>query len=109
MKPKKLVKPITLLIEIRVRTWWDKANGYTYCSARVVVNGDYDAEILIPFQNYSVNECYRHCIEAVIEQYLVLAKRLPRQAQYSISDGVYINRTVEECTLRDCKNFGERS
>lgn len=109
MRTKKLVKPIRAIIAVRIRTWWDKANGNTYFSARAVVNGDYEHEVVLGMQYGCSSHAESEVRKALIAQYPRLEDKLMSGNLYAITEGMAYSVSYEEGTKRDCKRFGEPS
>lgn len=107
VKIKPLVKPVKIIIDIRVYTYWDKTYGNPYCSARCTVNNDYDNEIIYPFQYNSVSQCGREVLNLAVEKFRSLDKltNLYYTSQ-ALEQGVLIMTTVTEAKQADCKRFG---
>lgn len=82
MKIKALPKKIHTLIHIRIYSYWDKTNGNNYCSARCLINNDYENELIYPIEYNSVDQMQRDIIKHISK----LNKRLSELPNFMASD-----------------------
>ncbi len=106
MRTKKLERPITLVVEIQVKTWRGSSPGDVNFSSRATVNRDYANEIQIPMQYGNEDHAEDLTKLAIIAQYPRLKKVLTSRRLYSIDEGVFYSVDVEESTKARCLNFG---
>ena len=85
---KKLPKPIRTVINIRVRCWRDKYYGNSYHSYRVVINNDYDNELVGRFRYGSYEQ------QTVLEE--VLSKFSIKVAPYTLYSGEVVHGLVHQ-------------
>lgn len=108
MRVKKLQKPITLLIEIRTKSWRDKPYGNSYESGRLVVNRDYKNEIVQPI-SYGHGYAEQKLYKELYKRYPSIAKRMTGLYGSELLDaGVLVTVDSEVTTKARCKRFGDR-
>jgi len=101
----KLVKPVTLIITIDIKTWWDKVN--TYSSARVTLNNDWENTLYYPC-SYNTPDNLASTIKADLVSMLP-TKYIPDNRHYQsdwMSKGVYIVHNIINATHVECRRFG---
>jgi hypothetical protein len=110
---KKLKKPIKTVIDIQVKTWFDKYYGNSYHSARVTINNDYINQLVIPYQ------CGNFDKSDVLKQLPDLYQL--KIAKYTCYDGTVVKGSIvqdesilviehlEAVPKVRCKSFGEKS
>lgn len=97
-------------LDITAKEWFDKANGNSYFSARVIINyGEEDATtIYIPFQ-YGYGSHYEYiCFKALQDKDLIPKQNSMLAPWRYYQDHNIIARTakIENCLKRDVVAYG---
>lgn len=106
---KPLQTPITVIVDIRCRTWHQKSQGNVYCSVRATVNDDMDNEIVLGFELNGVANAQHSVLKKIAELY---PEQLPANLASMYADqlrkaGIIVLLTVKETTKALAKQFGQ--
>jgi len=109
---KKLPTPIRIIINIRVRRWFDKYYGNSYHSMRVTVNNDYENELVVPMRYGQYDS--RGMRELIQNKFAIKCRKYKLYDGTVVAgnilndDSILVVESFSDVTKRECKAFGER-
>jgi hypothetical protein len=107
IKIKKLAKPVTKIIDIRIRRYCDKTYGNTYCAARATINNDFDNEQVYRMTYNQPDQMQLEILQHLSKTFSRLPIALLKYGYVALKEGILINVRIEESNQRDCKRFGD--
>jgi len=112
-KIKKLPVPIRILINIRVRRWFDKYYGNSYHSMRVIVNNDYENELVVPMQygqydSSGTRELIQNKFAIKCRKYKLYDGRLVA-GNILNDDSILVVESFSDVTKKECRQFGTKN
>lgn len=94
-----LSKPITILININIKTWIDRTYGHSYSSGRVYINNNYDAPYLVYEYELDTSDSVYHCfINKLIELGII-------HKDYNFDESLIIIRRTDFCSKSEMQEY----
>jgi len=94
------------LIHTTVKQWWDAMQGNTYFSARIMVIGVLETEIIyVPFQ-YAPDDHYKEVLLEAVHARFPRAKPARTLWNFCESRTICLRARVSRVSKKLCKNYG---
>lgn len=106
---KKLIKPVKIIIDISMCSYWHKSMGNTYHSAQCTINNDSANTQYYPFQGGTSEQLKRDILKDIVTKFKGLDKIVNlNYTSQALEQGVLITERLHSANERGCRDFGSK-